>query len=87
MTNTISCKLKFIYSAGCMPSSSWNLANKLATEIHKIKFKYGDDNNKYKTCELNIKCVSAVNLYISEKKLDYTKYSKLYIKTLSYKKL
>ena len=41
MTNTISCKLKFIDSAGCMPSSSWNLANKLATEIHKIKFKYG----------------------------------------------
>ena len=50
ITKAISCKLKFIDGARFMTSSLTNLVNNLAEVIHKIKSKYGQDDQKCETC-------------------------------------
>ena len=41
---TISYRLQFIGSARFMASSLSNLANNLAEEVHKVKYKYGHND-------------------------------------------
>ena len=52
---TISYRLQFIDSTKFMASSLSNLAE----EIHKIKRKYGHNDKKCETCELNTKIAAA----------------------------
>ena len=50
ITKTISNRLQFIDSAGFMATSLSNLVNNIAEGNHKVKCKYGDNNEKRETC-------------------------------------
>ena len=55
--------LQFIDSGRFMASSLSNLVNNLSEGIHRIKCKYGHDDNKCDTCGIKCKyCVSIVFL-------------------------
>ena len=54
-TKTISYKVKFIGSARFIASSLSNCVNNLVEEIHKIKCKLGDGNEKCKACGVKYK--------------------------------
>ena len=47
--------MRFTGSARFKASSLSNLANNIAEGIHKIRYKYGNDNKKYKTCGIRYK--------------------------------
>ena len=47
---TISYEIKFIDGAKFMGTSLSNLIDNLAEQFHKIKYKYGLDNKKCRTC-------------------------------------
>ena len=53
--NTISYRLKFIDSAIFMTNSLWHLVNNLPERFHKIKCKYGHDNEKCEAREIKHK--------------------------------
>ena len=50
IANTISYKLQFINNQRFMASSLSNLLDNLAERSHKIKCKYGHDNEKFEKC-------------------------------------
>ena len=52
VTKTICCRLQLLDSVRFMKSSSSNLVNNLAEEIHEIKGKYGHENKKCETCRI-----------------------------------
>ena len=52
VTKTICCRLQLLDSVRFMKSSSSNLVNNLAEEIHEIKGKYGHKNKKCETCRI-----------------------------------
>ena len=55
ITKNISYILQSIYSAGFMASALSNLVNNLFELIHKIKCKFGQDNQKCETCGITCK--------------------------------
>ena len=50
ITKTISNRLQFIDNARFMATSLSNLVNTIAEGNHKVKCKYGDNNEKCETC-------------------------------------
>ena len=52
---TVSFRLQFIDRSRFMVSSLSNLANNLAEEIHKIKCKYRQDDQKCESCRIKYK--------------------------------
>ena len=52
VTKTICCRLQLLDSVRFMKSSSSNLVNNLAEEIHEIKGKYEHENKKCETCRI-----------------------------------
>ena len=58
ITKNITYILQFIDSTRFMASSLSSLVNNLSEEIHKIKCKYGIDNENVKLAELNINIVT-----------------------------
>ena len=57
ITKNITYILQFIDSTRFMASSLSSLVNNLSEEIHKIKCKYGIDDENVKLAELNINIV------------------------------
>ena len=58
ITKNITYILQFIDSTRFMASSLSSLVNNLSEEIHKIKCKYGIDDENVKLAELNINVVT-----------------------------
>ena len=58
ITKNITYILQFIDSTRFMASSLSSLVNNLSEEIHKIKCKYGIDDENVKLAELNINIVT-----------------------------
>ena len=58
---------QFIDSARCMASSLSNLVNILSEEIHRIKCKYKDVDNKCETCKIQYKYCNYILEYINFK--------------------
>ena len=67
MTKTICYGSQFIDSVTLMAGSLSNLVDNLAEEIHKIKYKYGQDDRKYDTCRINYKYCECFFEYTSVK--------------------
>ena len=55
VAKNISYVLQFIDSARFMASSLSNLVNNISEGIHRIKRKYGHDDNKCETCRIKYK--------------------------------
>ena len=55
ITKTISYRLQFIDSATFIASSLSNLLNNVSERSHKIKCKYGHENEKCETCRIKYK--------------------------------
>ena len=58
ITNNISYRLQFIYSARFMGSSLSDLANNLSEGIHEVKCKYRHDDKTCETCGIKYKYCS-----------------------------
>ena len=64
-TKNISYLFQFIGSARFMVNPLSNLINIFSDETHKIKYKYGHDNKKCKTCRIKYKCCDCFVEYIN----------------------
>ena len=72
ITKNISHVLQFLDSSRFMASSLSNLVNNLSEGIRRIKCKFGHDDKKCETCEINISI--ATDLEYTSSKDDLTEY-------------
>ena len=73
ITKNMTYILQFIDSARFMESSLSNLVNNLSEGIHRIKCKYGHDDNRCEACEIKYKCCDCILEYTNFKD-DLIKY-------------